>query len=183
MERLNLASVVHSPAAFIAAWDHTRAIFNDVGVTNASWVWCPTSTGFDQGTAQAYYPGANEVDWICTDAYPWPPGADEDLQDELAAFMAWAVPQGKPIMVGEVGVPLSYSVDLRNQWIDNAAAYLTSTPAIKAFVYFDFNPPDHPIERDWLLPPGSEALSHFRTLANNPWFHPALPPRVQPTSG
>lgn len=176
MERLNLASVVHSPATFIAAWDHTRAIFNEVGVTNASWVWCPTATGFDQGTAQAYYPGPREVDWICADAYPWPPGAYEDLQDELAAFMAWAVPQGKPIMLGEVGVPLSYSTQLRNQWIDRARAYLTSTPAIKAFVYFDFNPPGHATNRDWLLPAGSEALEHFRALATDPWFRPKFAP-------
>lgn len=176
MERLNLASVVHSPAAFIAAWDHTRAIFHEVGVTNASWVWCPTATGFDQGTAEAYYPGASEVDWICADAYPWPPGTYEDLQDELAAFMTWAVPQGKPIMLGEVGVPLSYSTQARNQWIDNAAKYLTSTPAIKAFVYFDFNPPGHATNRDWLLPVGSEALEHFRDLAAEPWFRPKIAP-------
>jgi hypothetical protein len=97
--------------------------------------------------------------------------------------MAWAVPQGKPIMVGEVGVPLSYSVDLRNQWIDNASAYLRATPAIKAFVYFDWNPIDHPIERDWLLPAGSDALAHFRTLANDPWFSPKVVPTAQPTSG
>lgn len=174
MERPNLASVVHSPADFVAAWDHTRAIFDEVGVANASWVWCPTATGFDNGTAPAYYPGADQVDWICTDAYPQPPGAYEDLKDELRAFMAWAVPQGKPIMLGEIGVPLSYSPESRSQWIDRAAAYLTATPAIKAFVYFDLNPIGHDTNRDWYLPAGSEALAHFRTLANDPWFHPTF---------
>jgi hypothetical protein len=183
MERPNLAGIVHSPADFIAAWDRARAIFDEVGVTNASWVWCPTATGFDNGTAPAYYPGAKEVDWICTDAYPQPPGAYEDLQSEVGAFMRWAAPQGKPIMLGEVGVPLSYSVERRNQWLDRARAYLTSTPAIKAFVYFDLNPIGHATSRDWLLPAGSEALQHFRALANDPWFSPRTAATTQPTSG
>jgi hypothetical protein len=43
-------------------------------VQNAAWVWCPTANGFADGQAAAFYPGNNEVDWICADAYPaaWP---------------------------------------------------------------------------------------------------------------
>ncbi len=70
MDRPNLRSEVHSGAEYVAAWDHIRAIFAAVGVHNAAWVWCPTANGFSDGQAAAFYPGSDEVDWICADAYP-----------------------------------------------------------------------------------------------------------------
>ena len=60
-------------AAYVAAWDHIRAIFTAVGATNVSWVWCPTGIGFEDGRAKPYYPGDNEVDWVCADVYSSPP--------------------------------------------------------------------------------------------------------------
>lgn len=174
MERPNLASVVHSPATFIAGWDHTRAVFQQAGVTNASWVWCPTATGFAQGTAEAYYPGAAEVDWICTDAYPNPTGPVQSLQSELQPFLSWAGQQGKPLMLGEFGVPQSYSSDDRKSWLQDAATFIRHTPQIKAAVYFDYNPVGHHSDRDYWLEPGSSALAAFRDLANEPWFRPTL---------
>jgi hypothetical protein len=174
MDRRNLAYVVHSPDTFIAAWDHTRAVFAQAGVRNASWVWCPTATGFDLGTAPAYYPGDNEVDWICTDAYPAPDGPVEQLKAELAAFLAWAAPRGKPIMLGEIGVPESYSPATRSSWINNAAAFVKQTPQIKAVVYFDYNPIGHSRSRDYLLAPGTPAAAAFRSLGADPWFQPSV---------
>jgi hypothetical protein len=171
MDRPNLRRVVHSAATFIAAWDHTRAIFAQAGVRNASWVWCPTATGFDRGDAPAYYPGANEVDWICTDAYPKPDGPVEQLSTELASFLKWAVPTGKPIMLGEIGVPESYSPSDRSDWIANAADFVKHTPAIKAVVYFDYNPAGHTANRDYRIAPGTAAATAFRALAADPWFH------------
>ncbi len=42
MDRPNLQWAIHGPKNFIAAWDHIRAIFRQVGATNVGWVWCPT---------------------------------------------------------------------------------------------------------------------------------------------
>ena len=70
MDRPNLKAQVGSPAEYIAAWKHIRDVFAQQGVTNVAWVWCPTSKGFTNGTAGAYYPGDSEVDWICADVYP-----------------------------------------------------------------------------------------------------------------
>jgi hypothetical protein len=172
MDRPNLATIVHSPATFIAAWDHTRALFTQVGVANASWVWCPTATGFDRGTAPAYYPGASEVDWICTDAYPSPDGPVEQLDTELAAFLAWAVPQGKPLMLGEFGVPESYTPSQRSDWLHRAATLVEHTPQIKAIVYFDYNQRTHSANRDYWIRPGTPPAAALRTIAADPWFHP-----------
>ena len=40
------------------------------GATNVGWVWCPLATGFTDGRAQKYYPGDDQVDWLCADVYP-----------------------------------------------------------------------------------------------------------------
>ena len=72
MDRPNLRFAVGTPADYIAAWKHIRLIFAEQHVTNVAWVWCPTARGFASGTAQAYYPGNSEVDWVCADAYPRP---------------------------------------------------------------------------------------------------------------
>jgi hypothetical protein len=172
MDRPNLASVVHSPATFIAAWDRTRAVFAAAGVHNASWVWCPTATGFDRGTAESYYPGAAEVNWICVDAYPRATGPVEGLHTELQAFLTWAKKQGKPLMLGEIGVPESYSPLDRSTWMRQAGDFVKATPQIKALVYFDYNPVGHSANRDYLLEPGSAALRAFRALSSDPWFRP-----------
>ncbi len=179
MDRPNLASVVHGPATFIAAWDHTRQIFAAAGVTNASWVWCPTATGFERGTAQQYYPGAAEVDWICADAYPDPVGPEEQLSHEISSFLAWARSQGKPLMLGEIGVPESYPSDVRAQWITNAAEFIRKTPQIKAAVYFDYNPVGHSSNRDYAIGPGSPAAEALRQVASDPWFNPSKPTAVR----
>jgi hypothetical protein len=173
MDRPNLASVVHSPATFIAAWDRTRALFRQADVSNASWVWCPTATGFDRGVAPSYYPGASEVDWICTDAYPTPGGPVEQLKSEVAAFLTWAKGQGKPIMLGEIGVPQNYSSPARVKWIENAANFVEQTPQIKAVVYFDYNPVGHSSTRDYLITPGTPAAAALRALGADPWFNPS----------
>lgn len=172
MDRPNLARAVHSAATFVAAWDHTRQVFAGAGVHNVSWVWCPTAAGFARGAAQAYYPGAAQVDWICTDAYPSPKLPLDPLQTELTPFLAWAKSQGKPLMVGEFGVPQSYSPDERQAWLEHAAAFVKATPQIKAIVYFDYNPVGHARTQAFRLEAGSSALSAFRGLATDPWFRP-----------
>jgi hypothetical protein len=176
MDRPNLAGLVHSPADFIAAWTHTRALFAAAGVHNVSWVWCPTAAGFRTGAAQAYYPGAAQVDWVCADAYPRTDGPVESLQTAITPFLGWAASQGKPAMLGEFGVPQSYSADNRKTWLQDAASFVKRTPLLKALVYFDYDPAGHPAARTFQLPPGSEALAAFKALAADPWFGPKAVP-------
>ena len=57
MDRPNLRAEVWSGADYVAAWKHIRQIFAEEGVTNASWVWCPTSDGFANGTGAGLLPG------------------------------------------------------------------------------------------------------------------------------
>src|SRR6185437_3269870 len=110
MDRPNLQWAVHGPAEYKKAWDHIRSIFTDEGVTNVGWVWCPTGYGFQVGRAQAFYPGNNEVDWVCADVYSFRPS--QSLAAASAPFMKFALATGKPILIGEFavnGAPASWA--------------------------------------------------------------------------
>ena len=172
MNRPNLAGIVGSPAEFVAAWKHVRAIFAQQHVSNVAWVWCPTAKGFGPGgNAAAYYPGDAEVDWICTDAYPGF-GPYRSFSDTVQPFLSWASHHSKPVMIGEYGVQQSYGLQQRAQWLHAAAQTVMADPQVKALVYFDSNPvgsvPDDAMALDY----GSAPMQAFREIADSPYFNP-----------
>lgn len=166
MDRPGLKAQIHSPAAYIAAWDHIRSIFAQEQVDNVAWVWCPTAKGFATGTAAAYYPGDNEVNWICADAYPGP-GPYRSFASVVQPFLDWASHHRKPIMIGEYGVPDTYGPQQRAQWLWGAARTVQDNAQIKALVYFDAN-----AKHAYALQAGSPALQAFRGIAHAPYFNP-----------
>lgn len=173
MDRPNLKHRIHGPAAFIAAWRHVREIFRQNQVNNVAWVWCPTSKGFvGKDHAAAYYPGDDQVDWLCADVYPELGYEYRDLSESAAAFLGWAKAHPKPIMIGEFGVPRSYG-PRRPEWLRNAAQALQK-PQIKAVVYFDGDTYGiKPTARMRFTLEGDQAaLSAMRELATTPYFNP-----------
>jgi hypothetical protein len=166
MDRPNLQSQVHSGADYVAAWDHIRAIFASVGVGNAAWVWCPTAEGFTDGRAAAYYPGDKEVDWICADAYPY--GSHTSFAATANPFLSWASHHGKPVMIGEYGVPESDTGPQRAQWLNAMQQVVRADHQIKAVLYFDA---DSPGQIAYALRDGT-ALAAFRSIARQPYFNP-----------
>jgi hypothetical protein len=171
MDRPNLRSQMHSGADFVAAWDHIRAIFASVGVHNAAWVWCPTAAGFADGQAAAFYPGDQEVDWVCADAYPQYT-AYQSFASTVDPFLSWASHYGKPVMIGEFGVPEPYGDQQRAQWLRAAEQRVLADPQIKALVYFDASPTG----RGSFSLGDAAALSAFRSIAQQPYFNPAGTP-------
>jgi glycosyl hydrolase family 26 len=175
MDRPNIRTKIHSPAAFIAAWKHIRDVFRQEGVNNAAWVWCPTAKGFTgEGRNQAalYYPGDDQVDWICADAYPGIEYEYRDLSEAMQAFMDWAKAHPKPIMIGEFGVPRSYG-PRRAEWLRKAAETLQN-PQIKAVVYFDSDMADRGADarQQYSLEGDQAAMSALREFATTPYFNP-----------
>jgi hypothetical protein len=134
MDRPNLASQVWSGQDYVAAWLHIRRIFANQGVPNVSWVWCPTSNAFATGDAEQYYPGDDQVDWVCTDAYPG--STSTSLADLLRPAVALADAHHKPLMVGEFGKRDDGS---QAGWLAAGFDWAAGQPAIKALVYFDAN--------------------------------------------
>jgi hypothetical protein len=143
-----------TPAQFIASWQHVYRLFQQEGVTNAAFVWCPTLWNGPAGLSpSAWYPGDAYVDWIGVDAYPQSavesfiltgPGGLDDQE-------AFAAQHAKPMMVAEWAPALpqpdtAAAVDLL---FDFAAKY---PKTVKALVYFDFDTDgkdytlvDHPV--------------------------------------
>jgi hypothetical protein len=169
MDRPGLRAQIHSPAAYIAAWDHIRSIFAAEHVDNVAWVWCPTARGFATGTAAAYYPGDNEVNWVCADAYPGP-GPYRSFATIVQPFLDWASHRPKPIMIGEYGAPDTYGPLRRARWLWGAARTVQDNRQIKALVYFDAN-----AKHAYALGAGSPALRAFRGIAHIPYFNPVNP--------
>ena len=138
MDRPNLQYAMHGPKNFSAAWDHVRAIFTQVGATNVGWVWCPTGWGFKKGRAQAYYPGNNEVDWVCADVYSVTP--EQTLQESAHPFLTWARHTHKPVLIGEFAVGGEQAG--RSRWLLAAGELASFDPQIKGMAYFDANGTD-----------------------------------------
>jgi len=168
---------VHSARDFIAAWKHLRMIFWQEGVNNVAWVWCPSAGGFGAGSgarsAQSYYPGDDQVDWVCADAQAGGGRDYRDLSETLQPFLEWAAERPKPIMVAEFGAPRSYGVR-RAEWLRRAAETLQN-PQIKAVVYF--NSDEQAAERGderhrYAVTGDKRATSALRELATTPYFNP-----------
>jgi hypothetical protein len=167
MDRPNLRATVHDAATYIAAWDRVRRLFASAGAPNVSWVWCPTAAGFRTGTAPAYYPGDDQVDWVCSDVYAQPaPGvpAYQPFQRLIRPFLNWSKLHPKPIMIGEFGVPRSYPTHQRVLWFNQAREVLTASPRIKAVLYFDNDPPRSPPTRRFAIGTDPVVLKAFRAL-------------------
>jgi Glycosyl hydrolase family 26 len=171
MDRPNLQWAIHGPKDYIAAWDHIRAIFTQVGALNVGWVWCPTGWGFEDGRAQPFYPGNNEVDWVCADVYS--PTTTQTLQEVAYPFLTWARQTHKPVLIGEFGVtgrPWAWS-----RWLLAAGELAELNPQIRGMAYFDANGTDsqgRPF-RYWLGGNGP-ALQAFGQMLGWQIFHPVF---------
>jgi hypothetical protein len=170
MDRPNLAAAMWSPADFVAAWRHVHDAFGAEHVTNVSWVWCPTADGFAAGTAQGFYPGDDEVDWTCVDAYAG--SRLRPLGDLLRPFLTWAAGHAKPIVIGEFGVARAWGEATRASWLADAAAVFRANPQIKAVSYFDSDPDGSPPTQQFQLATDPAALAALATWSHWPYFNP-----------
>lgn len=177
MDRPNLRSQVRSPEDYIAAWKHTKKIFDDAGATNVGWVWAPTAKGFTEGYAQDYYPGDDQVDWLAVDAYTGP--TLRPFSEVVAAFMRFAKQRSdKPVMIAEFGI--ADRDGRRPGWLVGARWYIKRTPQIKAAFYFNGN--DDASEKSQLaLQPSASGKQAFNKWLADPYFntagHEVGPPR------
>jgi hypothetical protein len=170
MDRPNLRSTVRAPADYIAAWKHVRAVFTREGATNASWVWCPTAEGYNGGYAAAYYPGDDQVDWVCADIYA---GSKlRPIADLADGFLRFAAQHPtKPAMVGEFGVARAWG-DQRADWLRDAAATFKAQPQIRAVMYFESDPIDsESTTQQFELSDDPAALAAFKALADEHYFN------------
>ncbi len=172
MDRPNLQWTIHGPADYIGAFDRIRAIFTAVGATNVSWVFCPTGYGFQVGRAAAFYPGDNEVSWVCADVYST--STSQSLAEAAGPFLRWAAQTHKPVLIGEFAAGGNQSGWAA--WLKAAGQLAKSDPQIKAMAYFDANGTDsngHPFQ--YWIGDSRPALAALSDLLAQQYFHPAVP--------
>jgi hypothetical protein len=178
------AAAVGSPSQFVAAWRHIHALFDQEGATNAVWVWCPTGGGL-RGTrpkAAAFYPGDDEVDWVCFDAYDWPRPDGRPARSFAAIalepyrYLVRHMP-GKPIMIGEFGtVEDPTDPFAKARWLDAAATTIQrQMPELAALVYFDTVAYENGRRIDWRLDSSAAAYRAWLRLAGRDHFRAAPP--------
>ena len=170
MDRPNLESVVHEPEDYIAAWKRIRSLFHEEGADNVDWVWCPLAEGFANGRAPSYYPGDDQVDWLCADAYTVEPA--EPLEPVLESFFAWAKDKDKPLMIGEFGTQAGTEAGARARWIADVGRMARRHRQVKAVLYFDSDVDRDGRQRDWSLRGHPEDLEAYGQLAAEPYFNP-----------
>lgn len=171
-------ALYHSGPDYVAAWIHIREIFDEVGATDAQFVWCPNEFLFwDDGDPEPWYPGDEHVDWLCADGYNWQDSVDHPEwvtpTDIFADFIEWAEPRGLPIVIGETGSNEALNdPEGKADWLRSLPTLLEEElPAIDAVVYFDkdFRFQGHP---NWLLDTSEESFAAWNEIANDPYFNP-----------
>ncbi|MGH9041798.1 MAG: DUF7594 domain-containing protein [Acidimicrobiia bacterium] len=171
MDGTRNADVAVSPAAYIAAWKYLRSMFAAEGATNVAWVWCPNASGFEDGSAQSFYPGDDHVDWVCADGYNWYPSdnrAYQGFEEKFQAFHDFAVAHNKPAVAGEYGSQ-EMEPGRRAQWLRDAAdAVRHRLTNMLAVVYFHSYSSDY----DWQFYDEPDALDAFADMGALPYFNP-----------
>ncbi len=170
---------VHSPEDFVGAWLHVRSIFDEVGATNAEFVWCPNEHLFwaGGGDPDAWYPGDDHVDWLCADGYNWEDDTAAPgwiaFDDIFRDFVEWAAPRNKPIMIGETGSNEALTDPAaKGEWFRALPEILrTDLPEVDAVVYFDvdFRTNGDP---DWRVDTTPDSYAGFLEFARDPWLNP-----------
>ena len=163
---------------YVQTWTHLRDIFREEGADNVEWVWCPNAYAFTPQADRdptAFYPGDDQVDWLCADGYNWYPsrGSWRSFSEIFSDFYAWAEQRDTPILIGEFGVLEDPSrPDRKADWIlAMARTVVCEMPEIRGLVYFnELRTDDEGITRDWRLTTSSTSLRAWQTVADERHF-------------
>jgi hypothetical protein len=195
-------TAAQAQAEYIGVWQHVVNIFDQQGVQNVTWVWCPC-TGPKQSASvlsasllDGFYPGDAWVDWTCADAYDkgtaaYPNGGGDqyvwgNLNPNIDAA-TYFPKYNKPFIMAETGecnddtdgtgykcVAGYYSqVPYLNNLQTDMSPGGFLNPLVKGFMYFDSNSTASS-GWDWTLSgtPVTEGLGAYNTLVNAPYFNP-----------
>jgi hypothetical protein len=154
----------NQPGESAKAWRHVHDIFSAVGVTNATWTWCPNVDYSGSTSLSSLYPGDSYVDWTCLDGYNW--GTNPNKPDKWKSFdtvykatyqkIVETIAPGKPMMIGEIAS--SEYGGSKAAWIKDMLAKLpTNYPQIRALLWFD----KFDSSMDWPIETSGSATAAF----------------------
>ena len=92
---------------YVQAWRHVHDIFTDNGVTNVTWVWCPSRNDISPYGLKELYPGDEYVDWLGIDGYNQPGSPEQNGNYESFSEVFSGIYRkiteisGKPVIIAE----------------------------------------------------------------------------------
>lgn len=169
-------NLADGPERFVDSYKRIWTIFNQQGVTNVTWIWCPnngSSPSADWNKIESYYPGDQYVDWVGMDGYNF---------GNTQSFSAWTdfiwvynslynicKLYEKPIMIGEFA-----SVENggnKAKWITDAYNYTKILfTKIKAITWFHIRKTEGTVDTDWRINSSATALTAYQNAIADPYF-------------
>lgn len=153
----------NTPADYIAMWRHVHAIFDQVGVKNVKWVWCPNVVYDHASDPEPFYPGDKYVDVVGLDGYNR--GTDQSWSrwqyfgalfgptlDRVATFAH------KPIWVVETGS--TERGGSKAAWVTDMFAAVMADQRIAGLLYFNSVG-----SGNWPLTTSTDAVAAYRAGA------------------
>ena len=179
----------NKPGDFVAAWRHVHDIFNEMGATKATWVWCP-NVDFTRSLTplKKLYPGDEYVDWTCLDGFNW--GSTRNSagwQSFTHVFHSTykrvvKIAPNKPMVIGEVAS--EERGGSKPDWIKNMFQIIPQRyKKVRAVIWF--NEKDQGM--DWPMESSNASMNAFRKAIRPKIWRPnvfsELPPTRVPPPG
>lgn len=152
---------------YVQAWNHVRAVFDQVGANNAEWVWNPIIASGGAVPLADVFPGEAAVDYTALDGYNWGDSRSwgwqtyEDIFAPSVVELATLAPN-TPWFIAETG---SAPGDLKDEWITDTLTRAHKDGAV-GVVWFEFNK-----ETDWRLSADADSIAATQPFAaSEAWF-------------
>jgi hypothetical protein len=160
----------NSAGQYVAAWRHVHDLFQAVGATNATWVWCPNVDPSNTlSPLSGLYPGDAYVDWTCLDGYNWGGTAWETFNGTFATTyeqLVSSIASTKPVVIGEVSS--TEKGGSKAAWITDALGTQLpeNYPRVSAFLWFNKSGAQAG-GMDWNVGSSQTSLSAFANAISN----------------
>jgi Glycosyl hydrolase family 26 len=161
-----------NPPAYVAAWRRVHRLFAQAGVTNVTWVWCPSVS---RGSWDAYYPGDAYVDVIGVDGFSNVKYGYQTFPQLFGRFLGHFAGR-KPLLIVETatdsgaGDPVA-GVGSAASFIDGMHGYLKDTAGprygVAGVCWFDTDDSD---AHNWRVDQTPAAWQSWLRLARDPYF-------------
>lgn len=105
----------NSPLQFVNAYQHIYTFFNNLGISNLTWIWNPKSSD-----ALAYYPGTKFVDWVGVSCLNYGEAGKKDKYAFSDLYVPFRNKYGafqKPFIITELG---SVKENQQEAWLKDA---------------------------------------------------------------
>ena len=167
----------NTAADFVAMWRHVHDVFNSVGATNVTWVWCPNIINPEGGGTpySQVYPGDAYVDWTGLNGFNWGIPNPGDWQSFTTIFSPsynalLQLAPSKPIMIGETAS--AEEGGNKAAWITDALGTQLpqNFPQIKALLWFEWRSNEKGAFRSWEIESSPAAQQAFATAIGSSYY-------------